>query len=215
MSDDKTTGSTDTVKLDDDYATAPTEPDDVVSEPGQLSGKRKKRRGERIRETLYKLPGTREQVPATEATQTDLGEITATTVLLDRSGSERIAADRVSLDRSGARTIDAKSVQLDRSGVVALGADHAVLLHSSAIQVVSEEARLTDSSVFFLSTDNASLVNSRVVFFNGCTEGDVNTVMTTRTAGVVAGIIAVALVILMLLGRTESNRGSMRQRMGR
>lgn len=221
MRDDTITNPGDTEDLDDDQTLAPANSDDVVLEHTQPSAAGQPRRGERIRELLYKLPGTREQVPATAASQADLSEITATTVLLDRSGSERITADRVSLDHSGARTIDAKSVQFDRSGVVALGTDHAVLLHSSAIQVVSEEARITDSSVIFLSADKASLDNSRIVFFSGSADGDIRAVMTTRTAAIVTAIMAIALVILKILGRAESKRGAsgsssvIRRRMGR
>lgn len=207
MTDETTIGTGDPAKPDDSAATARARAD-AVTEPAS-------RRDRGIREILFKLPGSREQVPATEVTQSDLSQINATTVMLDRSGSEHITADRVSLDRSGSRTIDARSVQLDRSGVVALGADHAVLLHSSAVQVVSEEARVTDSSVIFLSSANANLDGSRVVFFGGSASGDIHPVITTRTAAIVAGIVALALALLTLLGRTASHRDSMSWRGGR
>jgi len=114
-----------------------------------------------LRETTHKLPGSREQVPATEAVRAELGSVTATTVLLDRSGAESITAERVQLERSGAKDIDSKSAQLDRSGVVALGSEHAVLLHSSAVQVVAEEARITDSTVAFLLTKRVRCAASK------------------------------------------------------
>lgn len=169
----------------------------AVTEPTRRKG---------IRDILYKLPGSREQVPATEASQTDLSQITATTVLLDRSGSEQITADRVSLDHSGARAIQAKSAQLDRSGVVALGSNHTVLLHSSAVQVVADEARLTDSAVVFLSSGNATLDNSRVIFFNGSTTGDVQVMMTTRTLAILGGAVGIVLMLVMLISRIGSRR---------
>src|SRR5688572_5601251 len=51
-----------------------------------------------VRETLYKLPGSREQVPATQATGAELRSITATTVLMDRSGAQGITAERVQME---------------------------------------------------------------------------------------------------------------------
>ena len=63
------------------------------------------------KETAYKSASE-----ATELIRADAGDVTATTVSMDRSGAERITADRVTMERSGARTIDAKSVQMDRSG---------------------------------------------------------------------------------------------------
>ena len=161
-----------------------------------------------IRETTYKLPGSREQVPATEARGADLRSIEATTVLLERSGAEQITAERVSMDRSGAKSLDAKSAQLDRSGVVALGSEHTVLLHSSALQIVAEEARLTHSRAVFLQAERATLTDSRVVFFAGTAEGDVCSTFTTRTAavfGAAAGAVFALLTIVLARGRRASH----------
>jgi hypothetical protein len=160
-----------------------------------------------VRETLYKLPGSREQVPATEATQAELRSITATTVLMDRSGAESITADRVQLERSGSKSIDTKSAQLDRSGVVALGSEHTVLLHSSAVQVVAEEARVTDSTVVWLTTERASLENSLVILFAGTAEGDVQPVFTPQTAAIFGAAAGGLLALLSLVLRGRSRRG--------
>ncbi len=152
-----------------------------------------------IRETLFKRPGTREQVPATEATGANLSAVTATTVLMNRSGSEEITADRVTMERSGSRTIDAKSVQMDRSGSVALSSDNAVLLNSSAIQIVTSEARLSHSSAIFLSSDKASIEHSRIAIFAGSTDGDVQPLITGQTAGILIGALTAIVAILLAL----------------
>ena len=55
---------------------------------------------------------------AAELLRSDAGDITATTVTMDRSGAETIIADRVTMDRSGARKLDAKSAHLENSGAV-------------------------------------------------------------------------------------------------
>jgi hypothetical protein len=157
-----------------------------------------------IRDMLFKLPGSREQVPAKQAERADLGQVTADTVLMDRSGAEQITADRVSMERSGAKTIDAKSVQLDQSGAVALGAEQAVLLHSSAVQVIADEARLTDSAVVFLSAEKATLEGSRVVLFAGSAEGDVHTVLTPVTAAIAGGVFGLVMALLTILLRSRS-----------
>jgi hypothetical protein len=160
-------------------------------------------RASSIRDTIFKLPGSREQVPAKQADRTDLASVTADTVLMDRSGAEQITADRVSMEQSGAKSIEAKSAQLDKSGAVALGADQAVLLHSSAVQVVAEEARLTDSAVLLLSAQNATLTDSRVVVFAGSADGDVNAVLTPLSAAIAGGVfgLVVALVTILLRSR--------------
>jgi hypothetical protein len=157
-----------------------------------------------IRETTYKQPGSREQVPATEAQGAELRSIEATTVLLERSGAERITAERVSMDRSGAKSLDAKSAQLERSGVVALGSEHTVLLHSSAVQVVAEETRLSHSTAVFVQSERATLTDSRVGVFIGTADGDVRATFTSRSAaifGATAGGVFALLTMLLTRGR--------------
>lgn len=154
-----------------------------------------------IRQTIFKRPGSREQVPATEATGANLSAVTATTVLMNQSGSESMTADRVTMERSGSRSIDAKSVQMDHSGVVAMSADNAVLLKSSAVQVVAEDARLSHSSAVFLTSGKATIENSRVVIFAGSADGDVQPLITGRTAGIMLGGLTALLVLLVLLPR--------------
>jgi hypothetical protein len=157
-----------------------------------------------IRQTIFKRPGSREQVPATEATSANLSAVNAETVLMTQSGSEGITADRVTMERSGSRSIDAKSVQMDQSGVVALSTEQAVLLKSSAVQVVAEEARLSHSSALFVSSGKASIENSRIAIFAGSTDGDIQPLITGRTAGILAGALATFLVLLVVLLRTGS-----------
>ena len=155
--------------------------------------------GGTIRETTYKEPATREQSPATEATEAELRNVEATTVMMDRSGAEHITADRVTMDRSGAKSIETKSAQLDRSGAVALGCDSAVLLHSSAVQVVAEDARLTRSQAVFVSSERATIEDSRIVVFAGQAEGDVHPVLTTRGAAVAGAAAGLVLTLMMIL----------------
>jgi hypothetical protein len=157
-----------------------------------------------IRQTIFKRPGSREQVPATEAIEANLSAVDATTVLMKQSGAEQITAERVTMEQSGARTIDAKSVQMDQSGVVALSSDNTVLMKSSAVQVVAEEARLSHSSAIFLSSGNATLENSRVAVFAGTANGDVHAVLTARSAAIAGGVFAVVLVLLLALLRSRS-----------
>lgn len=157
-----------------------------------------------IRQTIFKRPGSREQVPATEATDANLSAVTATTVLMNRSGSEGITADRVTMERSGSRSIDAKSVQMDQSGVVALSTENAVLLKSSAVQVVAEEARLSHSSALFVSSGKASIEHSRIAIFSGSADGDVQPLITGRTAGILVGALAAFLLVLLALPRIRT-----------
>lgn len=154
-----------------------------------------------IRETTYKQRATREEAPATEAQGAQLRDVSAETVMMNQSQSEKVTGERVIMDRSGAKTIDAKSAQLDHSGAVALGADNAVLLHSGAVQVVSEEARLNHSQVVFLSSEQAEIENSRIVFFAGSAGGDFRTVFTPVTAAIAGAAVAIALLLAGGLAR--------------
>ena len=155
-----------------------------------------------IRETTYKQPGGRVEAPATEASDTELSAVNATTVLMNRSGSEQVTAERVTMERSGARSLDTKSAQLERSGVVALGSEHTVLLHSSAVQVVAEEARLSHSAAAFLFSDKVELSDdSRVLLFAGTATGDVRAAFTPRTAAIFGAAAGVALAVVLLLAR--------------
>jgi hypothetical protein len=177
---------------------------DTISQPGQVGAPDDDSDDESIRQTTYKLPGSREQVPATAATGAELRSVEATTALLERSGAEQVTAERVTLDRSGAKSIDAKSAQLDRSGVVALGSEQAVLLNSSAVQVVAEEARLSKSKALFVQADRVTLEGSRVVVLAGAAEGDVQTVFTRETAavfGAALGFVFALLTIVLTRGR--------------
>lgn len=158
-----------------------------------------------IRQTTYKEPGSREQSPATEASQADLRDVNATTVILDRSGSEHITADRVTMTRSGAKSLETKSAQLDNSGVIALGSDHTVLLKSSAIQVLADEVRLSHSQAVFLSAEHATLEDSRVLVFAGHTDGDVYPVLTARGAAILGAAAGLVLTFMLVLLGVRSN----------
>lgn len=162
------------------------------------------RSAEAIRQTIFKRPGSREQSPATEATNANLSAVTATTVLMKTSGSEEMTAERVVMDHSGARSIDAKSVQMDGSGVVALSSETAVLLKSSAVQVVAEKVRLSKSAAVFVSAGEAEIDQSRIVVFAGSTDGDVNALITGRSVAIMAGALAAFLLLLTVLLQTRS-----------
>lgn len=159
-----------------------------------------------IRETTYKLPATREAARATEATQTDLKNIEAQTVMMKQSGAERITADRVTMEQSGAKTLETKSAQLDQSGVLALSSDYTVLMQSSAVQVVAEEVRLSKSRAIFVNAKQAHLEGSKVVFFSGTAEGDVKTLFTPATAGVLGAAFGLVFAIAAMIARAASSR---------
>lgn len=134
----------------------------------------------------------------------DLGEVSAQTVLLERSGAESITAETLRMERSGARSIDAGCVEMDRSGTVALGCDHAVLRHSSAVQVVGEHVELFDSRAVIVVTQRATIDRSRVILFVGNAEGDVHTVFTSRSAAIAGGAFAVVLAVGSVLLRSRN-----------
>ena len=159
-----------------------------------------------IRETTYKLPATRESANATEATQTDLKNIEAQTVMMTQSGAEHITADRVTMERSGAKTLETKSAQLDQSGVLALSSDHTVLMQSSAVQVVAEEVRLSKSSAVFVNARQAHIEQSRIVFFSGTAAGDVKTIFTPTTAAILGAAFGLVLAIASIIGRAATAR---------
>jgi hypothetical protein len=158
-----------------------------------------------IRQTIFKRPGSREQIPATETNQAELASVTATTVLMNQSGSEGITADRVQMERSGTRSIEAKSVQMDQSGAVAMSTEQAVLLQSSAVQVVAEKARLSKSAALFVSSNEATIEDSRIGIFSGTATGDVQPLITGRVAAILIGALVATLVLLIALtrGRTD------------
>jgi len=157
-----------------------------------------------IRQTILKRPGSREQIPATEANKANLDSVQAETVLMKQSGSEGITADRVTMEQSGARSIDAKSVQMDQSGVVALSTEQAVLLQSSAVQVVAEKARLSKSQALFVSSGEATIEDSRIAIFSGTATGDVQPLITGRTAAIVVGALLASLLALIAISRSLS-----------
>jgi hypothetical protein len=158
----------------------------------------------RVTQTVWKLPGSREQVPATMAAETELRSIDASTVIMDRSGAEAIDAQRVTMERSGAKAIDTKSAQLDRSGVVALGSEHTVLLRSSAVQVVAEEARISKSAVLFASVNSATIADSRVLIFSGNADGNVAPMFTRQTAAILGAALGFTFALIQLLLRARS-----------
>jgi hypothetical protein len=160
----------------------------------------------RIRETLRRLPGGSEQVPVTEAQQSEVASINATTVMLDRSGAEQITAESVNMERSGAKEINTQSARLERSGVVALGTDSAELHHSSVVQVVAEDVRLEHSTAVVVSAQRATLEHTRVILFAGSADGDVRAVLTARAAAILAGGLTFgALLFSFLHGRSRSS----------
>lgn len=159
-----------------------------------------------IREVTYKMPATRESAKATEATQADLNNVEAQTVMMKQSGAEQITADRVVMEQSGAKSIEAKSAQLDQSGVVALGSDHTVLMQSSAVQVVAEEAHLSKSSALIVSARQARIEDSRVFLFAGTADGEVKAAFTPVTAAAIGAAFAIVLAIASLAIRVATGR---------
>lgn len=109
--------------------------------------------GTRPPEVVAKDTAYRSQSEAPELLRSDAGDITATSVSMDRSGAEQITADRVSLQQSGAKSIQTKSAQLDRSGVLRLSSDNTVLHDSSAISVKTREARVIKGRILVFSSE--------------------------------------------------------------
>ena len=159
-----------------------------------------------IREVSYKLPATRESARATEATNSDIQDVEAQTVMMKQSGAEHVTAERVVMEQSGAKTIDAKSAQLDRSGVVALGSDHTVLMQSSAVQVVAEEARMSKSSALIVSARQARIEDSNVVLFAGTADGEVKALFTPVTAAALGAAFGLIFALASVAIRTLANR---------
>jgi predicted deacylase len=143
------------------------------------------------KETAYKSASE-----ASELVRVDAGDVTATTVSMDRSGAERITADRVTMERSGARTMDAKSVQMDRSGVLALQSDHTVLHDSAAVALSATEARVVKSKVVFFRAEKATVEGSlRPLIHIGRADGDVRPLLDSRGALRFGAAFGLALVI--------------------
>ncbi len=159
-----------------------------------------------IRETTIKDTATREPVPATEATNADLQNVEAATVIMKQSGAEKIVADRVSMEQSGAKSIEAKSAQLDQSGVLALGSDNVAMMQSSAVQIVTEEIRLTKSSAVFVNARQARVEDSRIVLFAGTADGEVNTAFTPVTAAIAGGAFGLVLALVTFALRALASR---------
>jgi hypothetical protein len=74
---------------------------------------------------------------------------------------------------------------------------------------VAEEVRLSHSRAIFVSSERAALENSRIVIFAGTADGDVQAVMTARSAAI-AGAAAgfVLTLLLVLLGVRPGGRRS-------
>lgn len=104
------------------------------------------------KDSAYRAPSE-----ATELIRTDAGDITATTVTLDRSGAEQITAERVTLERSGAKSITTKSSQLEQSGVLDLDAESVVLHKSNATNVRTKEARVVRSNILLFRSEHTTV----------------------------------------------------------
>ncbi|CAN5562680.1 hypothetical protein BH24CHL1_BH24CHL1_11620 [soil metagenome] len=187
--------------MTDQHRSGTTESEGASPDPARIN-----ERDPGIRETTYKLPATRESANATEATQTDLKNIDAQTVMMKQSGAERITADRVTMEKSGAKTLETKSAQLDQSGVLALSSDHTVLMQSSAIQVVAEEVRLSKSKAVFVNAKQAHIEQSRIVFFSGTAEGEVKTIFTPATAAILGATFGLIVAIASIIARVATAR---------
>ncbi|RIK43479.1 MAG: hypothetical protein DCC58_09550 [Chloroflexi bacterium] len=186
-----------------DDATTPQD-DRVVAEraAGSVTGAK----GAGIRRAFARIPGGAEATQATEVTQAELSDVRGETVVLDRSGAERIEAQSVTMERSGAQTIDAGAVQMNRSGVVALGSDSSVLQHSTAVQVVAEDVTLTDSKVVWLLSERTNATNVAAILFSGAVDGDMRTVFTPKSAAVFGAACGAAAVVLQLAIRRFTRR---------
>lgn len=129
---------------------------------------------------IAKADTTRSPHLASELLRADAGDVSATTVTMDRSGAEHIEAQRVIMDRSGAQRLEARSAQLDRSGVVLLRSDRAVLHKGSVMVVTASEARLVKSRALAV-VSGKTVVEGRVntLVHVGPAEGDVRPVFDT------------------------------------
>jgi len=160
-----------------------------------------------IRETLYKQPATREQVPATEVDRTGVRDVEAGTVIITRGNAQTVNAERVSMERSAARSIDAKSLQLDRSAAARLNSERVVLQGSTASQISTRELRMVRSQAGFVAAQQAHLEESRVFVLAGRADGEVHTVLTAGSAALLGAAFGASVAIVTALIRLAFRRG--------
>jgi hypothetical protein len=108
-------------------------------------------------QTVTKETAYRAAHEGAELLRSDAGDVTATSVSMDRSGAEQITAERVSLSRSGAKSIETKSAQLERSGVLSLTGQNVVLHHSSATAISTTEARVVKSKIAVFRSERTTV----------------------------------------------------------
>ena len=138
---------------------------------------------------------------AAELLRSDAGDLTATTVTMDRSGAETIIADRVTMDRSGTRKLEAKSAHFENSGAVVMSAENAVFHGGAAIAVKTNDVRISDSHVAALRASEKTTIEGNVftAIYAGPADEKIKPLLTTAGA---ASFGAGFAVTLLLIGRT-------------
>ncbi|MEA2528193.1 MAG: hypothetical protein QOF73_5420 [Thermomicrobiales bacterium] len=159
-------------------------------------------------EFVEKADTTKSPVGARELLRSDAGDVSATTVSMDRSGAESIRAERVTMDHSGAKTLEAKSAQLVYSGVMLLKTERAVMQGGSAVVVSASEARLVKSRVLAVIADRQTAEGElKTLVHVGSSDGCIRPVFDGKGAlGFGAGVGLVVLVFGRLLGRLVGRR---------
>ena len=152
----------------------------------------------------------------------DKSSVHALQVNMERSGADYVQAQRSFLTNSGAREIHADTAKLTSSGVLSLHAETAEMKQSSSVITSATTINASESSIGMANADKAVLQsNSRVGMLNagevqadgdlrafmvmgGTVKagGNVTTTLNATTAGIAAGVFALALVVFTkLFGR--------------
>ena len=140
---------------------------------------------------------------ASEILRAEAGDVHATTVTMDRAGTEQVTAERIVMTNSGARSVEARSAQVDRSGILAVRSDKAVFSNSTAIAIATEEARIVRSRVVMLKADRATIeAGTRVAIYAGPADEKLRPLTDVRGAAAFgAGLGAVLLLLGPILRR--------------
>ncbi len=134
-------------------------------------------------EFVAKTDTTKSPVNAHELLRSDAGDLSATTLSMDRSGAESITAERVTMDHSGAKTLEAKSAQLVDSGVMLLKSERAVMQGGSALVVSASEARLVKSRAIAVVADRVTAEGElKTLLHVGSSDGCIRPVLDGRGA---------------------------------
>jgi hypothetical protein len=161
-----------------------------------------------IRQTTYRQGAGAVPTEATEVTGVDVLNVNAETVILRRSGAQKVTAERASLEQSGTMSIEAKSVQMDRSSAMTVRGEQTVLQESRAGLVQGNEVRLVRSRALVTVADQVHLDDARVWLLAGKAEGNARVTFTPVSAAVAGVAFGGSLAMLLTLFRLIFGKGT-------